>query len=142
MNFIFFSVKYQVFEGSYLHFVNKLANAPEKNEHYYFLKSWWRCEKITQYIMSYTWFFENIDDIFLILTSFKPILPQSTLDRNQSYSSIDDIKLQVSFEKKNRIKRLCRSKKKCFYFWTSKIPVTDLIVVSRNMIKVPKNMDL
>ena len=48
-----------------------------------------------------------------------------------------------SFSKKNiEKKHLCRHDKHFYYFWKSNIRVINLIVNSRNMIKVSKNMRL
>ena len=48
-----------------------------------------------------------------------------------------------SFSEKNiEIKHLCHHDKNYYYFWKSNIPVINLIVDSRNMIKVSKTMSL
>ena len=48
-----------------------------------------------------------------------------------------------SFSEKNIEKNhLCRHDKNYYYYWKSNIPVINLIVDSRNMIKVSKNMSL
>ena len=60
------------------------------------------------------------------------------------YVILTGIKVKVFFEEKKNIKKkhLCRHDKNYYYFWKSNIPVTNLIVDSRNMIKVSKNMRL
>ena len=48
-----------------------------------------------------------------------------------------------SFLEKNILKKhLCRHDKSYYYFWKSNIPVINLIVDSRNIIKVSKNKSL
>ena len=60
--------------------------------------------------------------------------------RNFSKSLIlNDIKAWVIFGKKHQKKHLCRHDKNYCYFCISSILVIDLIVGSRNMIKVSKN---
>ena len=48
--------------------------------------------------------------------------------------------MQVFFQKNFGKKHLCRPDKNYYYSWKSIIPVINLIVGSRNMIKVSKNM--
>ena len=55
---------------------------------------------------------------------------------------LNGIKVQVFFGKIVEKKHLCRHDKNYYYFWKSNIPVINLIVDSRNMIKVSKNMGL
>ena len=52
------------------------------------------------------------------------------------------IKVRIFFEKSIEKKHLCRHDKNYCYFCKSNIPVINLIVGSRNMIKVSKNMSL
>ena len=52
------------------------------------------------------------------------------------------IKVRVFFEKNIEKKRLRRHCKSYYYFCKSNIPVTNLIVGSRNMIKISKNISL
>ena len=51
---------------------------------------------------------------------------------------LNGIKVQIFFGKKNWKKHLCCHDKNYYYFWKSNIPVINLIVDSRNMIKVSK----
>ena len=63
----------------------------------------------------------------------------------QSFTAVlklNDIKVQVFFGKNIEKKHLYRHYKNYYYFWKSNIPVINLIVDSRNMIKVSKNMSL
>ena len=63
----------------------------------------------------------------------------------QSFTAVlklNDIKVQVFFGKNIEKKHLYRHYKNYYYFCKSNIPVTNLIVHSRNMIKVLKNMSL
>ena len=55
---------------------------------------------------------------------------------------LNSIKVRVFFRKNIEKKHLCRHEKNCYYFWKSNISVINLIVDSRNMIKVSKNMRL
>ena len=55
---------------------------------------------------------------------------------------LNGIKVRVFFRKKRSWKYLCRHDRNYYYFWKSNIPVIKLIVHSRNMIKVSKNMSL
>ena len=50
--------------------------------------------------------------------------------------------MRVFFGKTINKKDLCRHDKNYYYFWKSNIPVINLIVGSRNMIKVSKNISL
>ena len=61
----------------------------------------------------------------------------------QGYLSkfLNSIKEQVFFGKSIEKKHLCRHDKN-YYFCKSNIPAINLIVGSRNMIKVSKNMSL
>ena len=56
--------------------------------------------------------------------------------------SLNGIKVRVLFEKNIEKKHLCHHDKNYYYFCKSNIPVTNLIVGSRNMIKLSKNMSL
>ena len=55
---------------------------------------------------------------------------------------LNGIKVRVFFRKNIEKKHLCRHGKNYYYFWKSNISVINLIVDSRNMIKVSKNMRL
>ena len=55
---------------------------------------------------------------------------------------LNGIKVWVFFRKNIEKKHLCRHGKNYYYFWKSNIPVINLIVDSKNMIKVSKNMHL
>ena len=50
--------------------------------------------------------------------------------------------MRAVLEKTIEKKQLRRHDKNYYYFWKSNIPVINLIVDSRNMIKVSKNMSL
>ena len=50
--------------------------------------------------------------------------------------SLNGIKVRVFFGKNIEKKLLCRHEKNYYYFWKPNIPVINLIVDSRNMIKV------
>ena len=55
--------------------------------------------------------------------------------------SLNHIKVRFFFEKKNiEKKHLCCHDKNYYYFCKSNIPVIDLMEVSKNMIKVSKNL--
>ena len=56
--------------------------------------------------------------------------------------SLNGVKVRVLFEKNIEKKHLCHHDKNYYYFCKSNIPVTNLIVGSRNMIKLSKNMSL
>ena len=58
--------------------------------------------------------------------------------KTQSIELLNNFKERVFFERKH----LCRHDKNYYYFCKSNIPVINLIVGSRNMIKVSKNMSL
>ena len=55
---------------------------------------------------------------------------------------LNGIQVQVFFEKNNEKKHLCCHDRNYCYFCKSNIPVIDVIVGSRNMIKVSKNISL
>ena len=55
---------------------------------------------------------------------------------------LNSIKVQVFLEKKHEKRHLCRHDKNYYYCWKSKVPAINLIIDSRNMIKVSKNMSL
>ena len=55
---------------------------------------------------------------------------------------LNGIKVRVFYEKGIKKKHLYRHDKNYFYFWKSDIPVINLIVGSRNMIKLSKYMSL
>ena len=55
---------------------------------------------------------------------------------------LNDIKVWVFFEKNIKKKHLCYHEKNYCYFCKSNIPVINLIVSLRNMIKLSKNMSL
>ena len=55
---------------------------------------------------------------------------------------LNGIKVPVLFPKNIEKKQLCRHDKVYYYFWKSNIPVINLLVDSRNMIKVSKNVGL
>ena len=55
---------------------------------------------------------------------------------------LNSIKVRVIFGKNIEKKRLCRHDKNYYHFWKSDIPVINLIVDSKNMIKVLKNTSL
>ena len=72
-----------------------------------------------------------------ISTSTRPIAP-----RQVSYS-FSGIRVRVIFGKKTlKKKHLCRHDKNYYYFWKWNIAVISLILDSRNMIKVSKNISL
>ena len=73
----------------------------------------------------------------------KYILPKFQ-NKTQSVKnkSLNGIKMRVLFEKNIEKKHLCHHDKNHYYFCKSNIPVTNLIVGSRNMIKLSKNMSL
>ena len=78
---------------------------------------------------------------FLALTSAKPTLEGKTmymakLMANLAISNLNCIKVRVFFE------HFSYHDKNYYYYWKSNIPVINLIVDSRNMIKVSKNMSL
>ena len=50
--------------------------------------------------------------------------------------------VEIFSEKTSKKKHLCRHDKNYYYFCKSNIPVINLIVGSRNMIKVSKNVSL
>ena len=56
--------------------------------------------------------------------------------------TLDGIKVQVFSKKRIENKHLCRLDKNYYYFCKSIILVINLIVGSKNMIKVPKNISL
>ena len=56
--------------------------------------------------------------------------------------TLNGIKVGVFFRKKHQKKHLCYHDKNHYYFCKSNIPVINLIVGSRNMINVSKNMSL
>ena len=68
--------------------------------------------------------------------------------KNQKRKKIDVKKSQKNFQgtglfrKKYREKHLCSHDNNYYFFWKSNIPVISLIVDSRNMVKVSKNMSL
>ena len=53
---------------------------------------------------------------------------------------LNGIKVRVFFGKNIEKKYLCRHDKKYYYFCKSNIPAINLILGSRNMIKVSKTM--
>ena len=55
---------------------------------------------------------------------------------------VNGIKMQVFFKRNIEKKHLCHHDKNYYYFCKSNISVTNLIVGSRNMIKLSKNMSL
>ena len=55
---------------------------------------------------------------------------------------LNRIKVRVFFGKNIERKHLSSHNKNYYYFWKSNIPVINLIVGSRNMIKLSKNMSL
>ena len=55
---------------------------------------------------------------------------------------LNGIKVRVFSGKIIETNRLCRHDKNYYYFSKSNIPVVNLIVGSRNMIKISKNMSL
>ena len=63
-------------------------------------------------------------------------------DRIARLLTLNGIKVQVLFEKNIEKKHLCHHDKNCCYFCKSNISVINLIVGSRNMIKLSKNMSL
>ena len=50
--------------------------------------------------------------------------------------SLNGINVRVFFGKKHLKKHLCHHDKNYYYFWKSNIPIINLIVDSRNMMKV------
>ena len=66
----------------------------------------------------------------------------SHLFENYKVILLNSIKARVFFGKNIEEKHLCCHDKNYYYFWKSYIPVINLIVDSRNMIKVSKNMRL
>ena len=68
-----------------------------------------------------------------------PQLQQSEID---NLGKLKGIKMRVFFGKNIEKKPLCRHDKNYYYFWKSNIHVINLIVDSRNIIKVSKNMRL
>ena len=55
---------------------------------------------------------------------------------------LNGLKVRVFFGKNIEKKYLCCHDKNYYYFWKSTIPVINLTVEARNMIKVSKNMPL
>ena len=58
---------------------------------------------------------------------------------NSTGECLDGLKVQFFFrkkKKKHKKKRLCRHEKNYYYFYKSNIPVIDLIVGSKNVIKL------
>ena len=53
---------------------------------------------------------------------------------------LNGIKVHVFFEKRIEKKHLCYHEKNYCYFWKSNFPIINLVVGSRNMIKISKNM--
>ena len=60
----------------------------------------------------------------------------------QEKKKLNGIKVRVFFRKIVEKKHLCRHDKNRYYFQKSNIPVINLIMDSRNMIKVSKSMRL
>ena len=60
----------------------------------------------------------------------------------ESHYLLSDIKVRVFFEKYMEKKHLCHHDRNYCYFCKSNIPAINLIVVSRNMIELSKNMSL
>ena len=63
-------------------------------------------------------------------------------DSGKEWAALNDIKVRVFFGKNIEKSTFCRHEKNCYYFCKSNVPVTNLIVDSRNMIKVSKHMSL
>ena len=59
-------------------------------------------------------------------------------DSGKEWAALNDIKVRVFFGKNIEKSTFCRHEKNC----KSNVPVTNLIVDSRNMIKVSKHMSL
>ena len=55
---------------------------------------------------------------------------------------LNGIKVQVFFIKNIEKKHLCCHDQNYYYFWKSNIPVIDLVVESRNLTEVSKNLSL
>ena len=55
---------------------------------------------------------------------------------------MNGIKVGAFFGKNIEKKHLCRHGKNYYYFCKSNIPVINLILVSRNIIKISENMSL
>ena len=66
----------------------------------------------------------------------------TTISQIKGNHILNGIKVRVLFGKIVEKKHLCRHDKNHYYFQKSNIPVINLIVDSRNMIKVSKNMHL
>ena len=60
----------------------------------------------------------------------------------EQHPLLTGIKVRVFFGKKHRKKHLCCHDKNYYYFCKSNIRIINLIVGSRNMIEVSKNMSL
>ena len=72
----------------------------------------------------------------------KKVLQFSTESLSLPRKLLNGIRVRVFFEKNIEKKHLCCHDKNYYYFWKSNIPVINLIVDSRNMISVSKNMSL
>ena len=68
-----------------------------------------------------------------------PQLQQSEIDH---LGKLKGIKVRVVFGKNIEKKHFCLHDKNYYYFWKSNIYVINLIVDSRNIIKISKNMRL
>ena len=62
------------------------------------------------------------------------------IEQESLFLFLNGMKVRVFFGKNIEKKRFCRLDKNCYYFWKSNIHVINLIVDSRNMIRVLKNM--
>ena len=84
---------------------------------------------------------EILTQIWTISGSFfaSPSSPSLSVDKMDQYSTALRC---MTFREKHLKKHLCSHDRNYYYFWKSNIPVIDLIVDSRNMIKVSKNMSL
>ena len=72
----------------------------------------------------------------------KKRFPWRVGDKLEKKALLNSIKVRVFLEKTIEKKHLCHHDKNYYLFWKSNIPVINLIVDSRNMIKVSKNMSL
>ena len=79
---------------------------------------------------------KTINESFSRNSSIEEIFNSST------HQQLNSIKVEVFFEKNIDKKHLCHHDRNYCYFCKSNIPAINLIVVSRNMIELSKNMSL
>ena len=85
--------------------------------------------------------YERSRSLLLTYSGLKQLLWEIYTGEFHSYL-LDGIKVRVFFEKNIEENHLSRHNKNCYYFCKSNIPVINLILGSRNMIKISKNMIL